>query len=109
MKKASTARGPARAKDAPLQTLAREVAGLRITFREICAKFQLRAEAELAAIQEALDDAHRSADPQGARWDRFARHSLTSIRSTRLRPKKGRLKDLARISRLTTDLLKELP
>src|SRR5688572_10477496 len=88
----------------PLLVMQREIGAVRATLKEISQRFQLRWEAELAALQDQLEAARKREPKERKKWDEFADHGLEQVLALKLRPKRGRLKDLMRIRSLTREL-----
>ena len=82
--------------------LADEVEALRATCREAVQAYELRVGAQLAAAVDVL----RAAAGGKTKFPSQARlaESLSAVRAVKLKPKKGRVKDLARLQQLAEEL-----
>ncbi len=88
-------------KRALAETLAREVQGLRVALRETLEQYTARVDGDLAAVLARLegDGASPMVPPTAT-----SREALGRIGTTKLKPEKGRAKDLARLQKLTEDI-----
>jgi hypothetical protein len=108
---ATTARAAAarRSRSASADALASELRELRATLDETVRQFHVRAASRLADVERAV----AGSGPAGARTTRprpKARAAmLAEVRALKVKPRKGRLKDLARIAELIEELLGHLP
>jgi hypothetical protein len=99
-------------KQAPAKTdhrneLRRELGSLRSSFKQALEQFQLRLSGQFVELASALDAQGKDARP--ALPSRSSKQMVGAIRATKLKPGKGRLKDLERIHDLVRELLELLP
>jgi hypothetical protein len=81
--------------------LAREIRGLREVLRETLEHYTARVDGELAAVLSRLEgEGARPLVPRSA----VSRRILERMGEVRLKPEKGRAKDLVRIQKLVADL-----
>jgi hypothetical protein len=108
-KKSGAKKKPEVPKEDSIVVLQRELAGLRATLREIVHRFQLRWEAELSTLMDQVAAAKKDAAASPAEWKEFADATLAMIEGLKLRPKRGRLKDLTRIRRFAESARAKAP
>lgn len=89
-------------KEEAARLLADEVEALRTTCREAVQAYELRVSAQLAATVDLL----RGAAGGNANLPGQVRlaEALAAVRAVKLKPKRGRLKDLARLQQLAEEL-----
>lgn len=102
-KKTPAARPAAKEKE-PIESLERQLSELRTTLREVTERFHLRWQAELVTLHDKV----RSAKGKSG-WKKFSSTSLRQLEELKLRPKRGRLKDLFSIKQFVMDLKERLP
>lgn len=88
-------------KRALAEALAREIAGLRKTLRETLEHYTARVDGELAAILTRLEG---DGSPPLVPPARVSRGMLERVGDVRLKPEKGRGKDLVRLQKLTGEI-----
>jgi hypothetical protein len=89
-----------------IEELRRELESLRSALKQVVEQYSLRVGGQLAELVAALP--HNAGDR--ARMSAKAmREMLGKLRSTKLKPAKGRTKDLTRIARLVDWLVDKLP
>jgi hypothetical protein len=98
-----------RSRSARTEALASELRGLRATLDEAVRQFHVRTASHLADVERAV----AGSGPAGARAARPGPKAqaamLAEVRALKVKPRKGRLKDLARIAELIEELLGHLP
>ena len=103
----ATAAGRARAGTA--DPLAVELRALRATLDEVVKQFHLRVGGQLAAVERAVAGtgvaAVRAARPRAK--ERAA--MLREVRALKVKPRKGRAKDVVRLANLIEELFSQLP
>jgi hypothetical protein len=90
----------------PIESLEKQLSELRTTLREVTERFHLRMQAELVTLHDKVATSRPGAKKA---WQRFASNSLQELEEMRLRPKRGRLKDLIRIKRAVVEMKQRLP
>jgi hypothetical protein len=101
--KARPARAGNRRKAELAEDLARELQALRTTGKEVVESWSLRVNSLLAATASRLIPQAGDATPS-LPAKRDLEKALAAVRAVKLKPRKGRLKDLARIERAAETL-----
>jgi hypothetical protein len=99
---------PARPVTRRRRQLAREVVleieALRVSLRHAVEQYEVRLAGQMLALMRALDDGGGDTPPS-----RVSGAMLRAIRTTELKPRKGRAKDLVRLQDLVAELTELLP
>jgi hypothetical protein len=98
-----TASATARRDDLARQ-LVQELGGLRTTCREIVQAYELRVGAQIAALVDALSNQAAPEEQTRPPDAKRLTAALASVRGLKLKPKKGRAKDLAHLQQLAEKL-----
>lgn len=99
MKKKATTKKSAKAPDAKQlrAELCSELTVLRTTFQDIVARYQSNLEAQMLACIEMFSGDRSDELPGMAEDEKQLRTALEAVKKLRLKPQKGRLKDLRQI------------
>jgi hypothetical protein len=103
--------GPAakRGRSGSADPLVAELRALRATLDEVVEQFHVRVSGQLADVQRAVAASGPAAN-RAARPPAKARaHMLRLVRALKVKPHKGRTKDLGRLADLIEELLTQLP
>ncbi len=91
------------------EPLAVELRALRATLDEVVKQFHVRIGSELAAVERAVAGtgvaAARAARPRA----KMRAAMLREVRALKVKPRKGRTKDVIRLARLIEELFSQLP
>ena len=94
------------ARAALARDVADEVKALRGVFSDILEIYRSRVDGQLAGLAEAFREAEREGTPPP---ERALSAMLETVRSLKVKPRKGRIKDLARLEALAECLWEILP
>lgn len=90
--------------------LRRHIVALRGELKEATTRFRLKWEAELHHLYDRLGGVSDLKDSDRRKaWSGYAKRMSDLLESTRIRPKRGRLRDLARVKVLAEKLREETP
>ncbi|TAK23787.1 MAG: hypothetical protein EPO26_08055 [Chloroflexota bacterium] len=85
------------------------LAGVRAEFEEALAHYSVRVQGELARIGDAVSDSSNSSDAsERARRAEVIREATRAIRELRLKPERGRRRDLRTVEELAKDLTERI-
>jgi hypothetical protein len=99
---------PTSAKALTSDELRRELGSLRSSFKQTIEQFELRLGGQLVELGGALDSLGKKGT-RPALSSRSIKKMIAAIHATKLKPAKGRLKDLERIHELVRELLALVP
>ena len=94
--------------DALRQELLSEIGTLRILFREIIERYQTNVEADLVACINALSDVTDDGNPEVIVDEKNLGLMFQALKKLKLKPRKGRFKDIRRINDMTTLLYAQI-
>jgi hypothetical protein len=90
------------------QQLVNELGALRGQFHDITARYQANVEALLVACVNSLSTNSSDDLPNSSKNKRELAAMVGSIRELKLKPQKGRLKDIRRIDQLVSEIAEQL-
>ena len=98
-----------RSRDDRREEILAELHALRATLDEVVAQFRVRAGGQLAEVERGVKGSGPSGTKVARPTVRVTEEMLRRVRSLRVKPRKGRVKDIVRLAELIDELVGLLP